>query len=115
MEKAKDTLALAEESYVKPCQASTIFFVLLYNYLIHFVFVLGVAVSEADFEQWIEEEKVCILIKLSPLSSNDSLQYLPVLSLSESYILGAVEWKLKCVLSLSSYYCLRFALTMIIL
>ena len=30
--------------------------------------------SEADLEQWIEEEKVCILTKPSPLSSDDSLQ-----------------------------------------
>ena len=29
--------------------------------------------SEADLEQWIEEEKVCILTKPSPLFSSDSL------------------------------------------
>jgi len=33
--------------------------------------VLGVAVSEADVEQWIEEEKICILSTPPPVSSNN--------------------------------------------
>lgn len=72
--------------------------------------------SEADVEQWVEEEKVCILSKPSPLSSNDSLETSSTTcGLSEIMLilLGAVEWKLKYVISLSSYYSLKFALIMI--
>ena len=72
--RAKDTLALAEESLRQAMSGKNNLCLTIYLLLIHFVFVLGVAVSEADLEQWIEEEKVCILTKPSPLSSNDSLQ-----------------------------------------
>jgi len=52
--RAKDTLALAEQSFNQAMSASA-----------------GVAVSEADVEQWIEEEKICILSTPPPVSSNN--------------------------------------------